>query len=163
MRRTLVLCISSAVMFVGVGLQTVFTQEKQNGIASGDHLGVALASRQDDERSFTAEVANQSAGNGFGVDFTFNGYDGSAPTAALIQDAAGNLYGTTSSGGYGLGVVFKLDTANRETLLHVFQGPDGAVPNGALVLDAAGNLYGTTSDGGASGLGSVFKIDSNGV
>ena len=78
-------------MFVGFGLQTVFTQEKQNGIASDDRLGVVLASGQDDERSSTAEVGNQSGGNSFGVDFAFNGYDGSAPTAALIQDAAGNL------------------------------------------------------------------------
>jgi uncharacterized repeat protein (TIGR03803 family) len=39
------------------------------------------------------------------------GADGSTPYAGLIQDGAGNLYGTTYSGGaYGrvLGVVFKL-------------------------------------------------------
>jgi uncharacterized repeat protein (TIGR03803 family) len=81
----------------------------------------------------------------------------------LIQDAAGNLYGTTSSGGYGFGVVFKLDTAYHETVLYAFHGPDGATPHGALVLDGSGNLYGTTSGGGDSALGTVFKIDSQGV
>jgi len=101
-------------------------------------------------------------GNGhFAVDYSFKGTNGSAPTATLIQDAAGNLYGTTSSGGSGLGVVFKLDTTNHETVLHTFLGPDGATPFGALVLDGFGNLYGTTSAGGAAGLGTVFKIDTN--
>ena len=109
-------------------------------------------------------VLSQSKGNHFGVDYSFKGQDGSAPTATLIQDAAGNLYGTTSSGGAtGLGVVFKLSTANQETVLHSFSGPDGATPNGRLVLDGAGNLYGTTSAGGASGLGTVFKIDVSGT
>jgi uncharacterized repeat protein (TIGR03803 family) len=82
----------------------------------------------------------------------------------LIQDSAGNLYGTTSSGGdSGLGVVFKLDTNNTETVLHAFAGPDGAIPHGGLVRDSSGNLFGTTSSGGASGLGTVFKIDTSGV
>jgi uncharacterized repeat protein (TIGR03803 family) len=103
------------------------------------------------------------AGNRFRVDHAFNGADGGVPTAALIQDTAGNLYGTTSSGGSGLGVVFKLDTANNETVLHAFSGPDGATPYGGLVLDGSGNLYGTTSAGGSSGLGTVFKIDTSGT
>ena len=86
------------------------------------------------------------------------------PTAALIQDLAGNLYGTTSSGGSaGLGVVFKLNTTNTETVLHAFTGPDGAIPHGNLVLDGSGNLYGTTFSGGVSGLGTVFKIDTSGT
>jgi uncharacterized repeat protein (TIGR03803 family) len=38
-----------------------------------------------------------------------NGTDGATPLAGLIFDAAGNLYGTTSSGGtYGYGTVFEL-------------------------------------------------------
>ncbi len=107
---------------------------------------------------------SQGKGNHFGVDYSFKGQDGAAPTATLIQDAAGNLYGTASSGGsYGLGVVFKLSTANQETVLHTFTGPDGATPNGKLALDRAGNLYGTTSAGGTSGLGTVFKIDASGT
>jgi len=102
-------------------------------------------------------------GNKFRVDHAFNGVDGGMPTAALIQDSAGNLYGTTSAGGSGLGVVFKLDTANNETVLHTFDGPDGATPYGGLVRDGAGNLYGTTFAGGASGLGTVFKVDTGGT
>ena len=97
-----------------------------------------------------------------GVDFAFKGKDGGLPTAALIEDAAGNLYGTTSSGGSGFGVVFKLDTAHHESVLYAFTGPDGRLPHGSLVLDLLGNLYGTTSFGGTADLGTVFKIDPNG-
>jgi uncharacterized repeat protein (TIGR03803 family) len=109
-------------------------------------------------------ASSQGKGNHFGVDYSFTGQDGSAPTATLTQDGAGNLYGTASSGGAsGLGIVFKLSTANQETVLHTFTGPDGATPNGRLVLDGAGNLYGTTSAGGTSRLGTVFKIDASGA
>jgi uncharacterized repeat protein (TIGR03803 family) len=88
--------------------------------------------------------------------------DGGVPFAGLIRDAAGNLYGTTFSGGAsGQGVVFKLDTDGEETILHSFAGSptDGAKPRAGLVRDTAGNLYGTTFSGGASGNGVVFKLD----
>jgi uncharacterized repeat protein (TIGR03803 family) len=40
---------------------------------------------------------------------TFSGTDGGGPTGGVVIDAAGNLYGTTSSGGqYGAGTVFEL-------------------------------------------------------
>jgi uncharacterized repeat protein (TIGR03803 family) len=56
-------------------------------------------------------------------------------------------------------VVFKLDPAGSETVLHSFgSGADGTVPFGSVVLDAAGNLYGTTLDGGRYGRGVVYKI-----
>ena len=110
----------------------------------------------------SARIADK--GKGFRVKHTFTGADGGLPTAVLIQDSAGNLYGTTSSGGdSGLGVVFKLDTGNTETVLHSFSGSDGAAPHGGLVRDSTGNLYGTTSSGGAYGLGTVFKIDTGGT
>jgi uncharacterized repeat protein (TIGR03803 family) len=124
---------------------------------------LVLADHEGRAKNFSAPGANQNVGNHFGVDFTFKGANGSAPTAALVQDAAGSLYGTTSAGGYGFGVVFKLDTAHNETVLHAFTGPDGATPYGALILDSFGNIYGTTSSGGDAGLGTVFKIDSKGV
>ncbi len=110
-------------------------------------------------------------GSGFGVDYSFKGgTDGALPTASLIQDPAGNLYGTTSQGGntdcggVGCGTVFRVDTRNRETVLHVFTGgtSDGATPYGHLVMDESGNLYGTTWSGGAFGLGTVFKINPSG-
>jgi uncharacterized repeat protein (TIGR03803 family) len=55
---------------------------------------------------------------------------GTNPYASLIQDSAGNLYGTTSGGGAsGAGVVFKLDTTGTETVLHNFTGGDGGIPS----------------------------------
>jgi len=91
------------------------------------------------------------------------GADGNGPTAGLIWDKAGNLYGTTYDGGaFALGTVFKLDTTGTETVLHSFgSGSDGQHPAAGLVRDAAGNMYGTTLWGGASGLGTAFKLDTN--
>ena len=99
------------------------------------------------------------------------GADGSSPQAGLIQDSAGNLYGTAGGGivasacPLGCGVVFKLDTIGTYTVLHSFTGgADGGYPEYAgLIQDSAGNLYGTTSVGGALGYGVVFKLDTTGT
>lgn len=92
------------------------------------------------------------------------GSDGSEPNGSLVQDTAGNLYGTTGNGGtYGLGVVFKLTASGKEKVLHSFKGgTDGANPESGLIRDAAGNLYGTTNLGGAQDFGVVFKLNSSG-
>jgi uncharacterized repeat protein (TIGR03803 family) len=85
------------------------------------------------------------------------GSDGTNPSG-VIRDSAGNLYGTTGSGGTGAGVVFKLDTSGRETVLHNFTGgADGSAPLGGLVRDPAGNFYGVTQSGGKWSSGIVFK------
>jgi uncharacterized repeat protein (TIGR03803 family) len=99
--------------------------------------------------------------------YTFKGgTDGANPSAGLIFDAAGNLYGTTAKGGVSHdGVVFKLtlnaDGSWTESVLHSFTGADGANPHAGLIFDAAGNLYGTTSNGGTSNAGTVFKLTPN--
>jgi uncharacterized repeat protein (TIGR03803 family) len=94
--------------------------------------------------------------------------DGTTPNLGLIQDSAGNLYGTTVNGGAngvsqgGFGTVFKIDTTGAETVLYSFGSsttPDGGWPLAGLIMDSAGNLYGTTESGGANGWGTVFKID----
>jgi uncharacterized repeat protein (TIGR03803 family) len=102
------------------------------------------------------------------------GADGRSPNAALLRDASGNLYGTTGlggssgCGGFGCGVVFKIDTIGNESVFHSFSGTDGSGPSGALIQDAVGNFYGTTNAGGSSsgcrgaGCGVVFKLDPSG-
>jgi uncharacterized repeat protein (TIGR03803 family) len=91
--------------------------------------------------------------------------DGDGPTARLIADGAGNLYGMTLEGGAsGAGVVFKLAPDGTETVLYAFKGgSDGRFPRGGLIADKAGNLYGTTLEGGASGAGVVFKLAPDGT
>lgn len=91
--------------------------------------------------------------------YTFNSADGAAPSGGLIQDSAGSLYGTTSTGGkltrsclngFGCGVLFELTPSSSgwtETVLHDFcSAPncsDGASPQASLIFDAVGNLYGS--------------------
>lgn len=92
------------------------------------------------------------------------GTDGLLPTAPLIQDTAGNFYGTTAEGGAsGAGVIFKLDNAGTETVLYSFSGGnDGAFPLAGLAQDSAGNFYGTALQGGPANNGTVFKLAKNG-
>jgi uncharacterized repeat protein (TIGR03803 family) len=97
--------------------------------------------------------------------------DGDYPIAGLIQDTAGNLYGTTDYGGAGYnGTVFQLVPEKgkwKEKVLYsfnYFNGKDGADPVGRLIFDAVGNLYGTTYVGGSGsgcpsyGCGTVFQL-----
>ena len=96
--------------------------------------------------------------------------DGEYPEAGLIEDAAGNLYGTTYDGGLeDRGVVFELTppatgkTAWTETVLYSFctQGDcsDGEDPEARVIRDPlSGNLYGTTVYGGADDEGVVFEL-----
>lgn len=99
--------------------------------------------------------------------------DGASPTAGLVSDAKGNLYGTTSLGGQassnmpsGNGVVFELSNTSgtwSESVLLAFDGTNGAQPLAGLTLDAAGNLYGDTSMGGLIGsnesnFGVIFEL-----
>jgi uncharacterized repeat protein (TIGR03803 family) len=92
------------------------------------------------------------------------GADGAQPFSALVRDKAGNLYGTTTMGGSAnAGVVFKLDPAGTETVLHNFTGgTDGTTPTGGLLEDRAGNFYGTASQGGTSNAGVLFEIGAKG-
>ena len=100
--------------------------------------------------------------------------DGANPSGPLTRDAAGNLYGTTSSGGngdypLGFGTVFKLDAAGNETVLHHFTGGEGgAGPAGGVLRDSQGNLYGVTTYGGLppadpNGSGTVFRLEPDGT
>jgi uncharacterized repeat protein (TIGR03803 family) len=98
--------------------------------------------------------------------YSFTGSpDGASPYAGLTADSGGDLYGTTYNGGTGgctngCGVVFELDKAGTETVLHSFAGypTDGAFPLAGLAHDSAGDLYGTTAYGGASDNGAVFEL-----
>src|SRR5262249_45036242 len=89
--------------------------------------------------------------------------DGAFSDAALVRDAAGNLFGTTTSGGAGDGTVFQIDSAGKETIFFDFSDfVSGGFPSTALVQDQAGNLFGVTDTGGPGGAGVVFKISPQG-
>jgi len=93
------------------------------------------------------------------------GTDGGYPTSTLVFDGAGNLYGTTSMGGFpacDCGTVFELSPAKggvKETILHRFkEKPDGGYPYYGLNPDPSGNLFSTTASGGNREAGIVFEF-----
>lgn len=102
---------------------------------------------------------------------------GAFPTAGLIFDKKGNLYGTTTPGGqYNNGVAYELSPPRAkgadwtETVIYNFNSTGGGSPESSLILDNKGNLYGTTTFGGSGtcsdgieqvGCGTVFKLSRN--
>jgi uncharacterized repeat protein (TIGR03803 family) len=104
--------------------------------------------------------------------------DGGFPSARVIFDTSGNLYGVTSSGGAtsangcapsGCGVVFELQFSGgrwHEEVIHSFISSDGSGPGSDLIFDNKGNLYGTTAGGGNAscfgGCGTVFQLARSG-
>ena len=89
--------------------------------------------------------------------------DGSNANGGVIRDDAGNRYGIAHNGGTaGLGVVFKLDSAGKETVLYTFTGGPGYGPVSGVAGDNSATLYGTTEFGGPANAGTVYKLDSTG-
>lgn len=115
------------------------------------------------------EVSRSGAGRTQSTIYSFlGGSDGLYPEFGLVQDAAGNLYGSTQSGGVNnSGTIFELtpngDGTWTESVIHTFgTGQDGN-PYGPLSIDASGNVYGTTGNGGLYGAGEVFKLTHSGA
>jgi uncharacterized repeat protein (TIGR03803 family) len=90
----------------------------------------------------------------------FGGTDGLFPFGGVIEDNAGNFYGTTYLGGAsGYGTAFELDSEGNEQVLYSFTGGlDGGSPVVGLTPDGSGNLYGVAELGGTYGYGVVFEI-----
>jgi len=97
-------------------------------------------------------------------------------TGLILSD--NKFYGTTANGGsFGNGTVFTINMDGTGlTILHEFTGPaqtnaspvtpvtnsDGAFPSSSLIL-VANTLYGTASEGGTEGVGTVFKVNTDGT
>ena len=102
--------------------------------------------------------------------YTFTGgADGKDPEAGLAIDGAGNLYGTTQSGGAkGNGTVFRLAAPKTggkwaQKVLYSFGGgTDGTLPVAGVTLTSGGRILGTTSTGGQLGFGTIFQLAASG-
>ena len=103
-------------------------------------------------------------GSGFATFYSLTNIVGGVPQGALAL-SSNILYGTTIGGGSSSnGTVFSIniDGTGLATLYSFTAGTDGAQPMAGLLL--SGNvLYGTTTSGGASGLGTVFKLGTDGT
>jgi len=100
------------------------------------------------------------------------GSEGAFPQGSVVRDAAGNLYGTTTSGGVmdcstlktGCGTIYRLAPDGTIAVLYAFKGGlDGGTPLGQLLRDGSGNLYGTTAGPNDElGFATVFKLSPKG-
>jgi uncharacterized repeat protein (TIGR03803 family) len=100
--------------------------------------------------------------------------EGAEPRTGLVSDGAGNLYGTTFSGGnnsvgecntvttLGCGTVFELIPSSTGhwhlKTLRDFNGTDGALPRAGVTLNGTSTLYGATTSGGTNNAGTVFSF-----
>ena len=156
--------------------------------STGQEMSLHLFNAVPDGSSSRAPLIRDAAGNFYGTTFAGGLYgagtvfkldstgketilynfrgstDGANPWSGLVQDEAGNLYGTANHAGGPCycGTVFKLDPQGNYTLLHTFDGSDGQYP-GEPLLFYRGTLYGLASGGGtlndgSPGTGVIFEV-----
>lgn len=114
---------------------------------------------------------NQSAAQTFKNLHNFDNSDGIHADQRLALSKH-TLYGVTGlNGAFGLGTIFSVKTDwTAFTVLHDFSrtndapatNTDGSYPLGGMVL-SGNTLYGTTSQGGIWGVGTVFRINTDGT
>ena len=105
-------------------------------------------------------------GTGFTLlhEFAGGSADGRNPVGSLILSGS-TLYGVTSGGDVETGKIFKIQTDGTDfTLLHAFTGGlDGTVYTTTTLVLSDSTLYGMTNSGGDSGMGTIFKIQTDGT
>lgn len=139
----------------------------QSGGANGKGIvwEITTTGQYLDLHDFGGSVKNSDGGRG---------PDGASPWAGVTIDLAGNLFGTTVTGGSnGRGVVWEVGTTGSYLDLHDFggkvrntngiDGPDGANPYGGVTIDGAGNLFGTAQTGGPNSVVSFGNKVGSGI
>ena len=133
--------------------------------ADGNFYGTTSSGGDDGNGTVFRLVTDGTVDNTtFTVLHNFAGNDGAGPACALVQDAGGDLYGTTGGGGDSdHGTVFRIDTDGvMLTTLHSFGALEGFNPTTGVVLAADGNLYGSTRNGGTGSRGTLFRVAADG-
>jgi uncharacterized repeat protein (TIGR03803 family) len=110
----------------------------------------------------------------------FDGLNGANPSASLISDQEGKLYGTTGGStelvqrrqqgavpdaSFKYGTIFRFDPiAKKLTTLARFDRRNGSSPQASLLWFKAGVFYGTTAYGGANNVmnGTLFRFQLTG-
>ena len=125
--------------------------------SAGNLYGTASAGGPDD--GGTVFELTKGTGSSQG-NTTFDRTNGFLPWGGLIEDSAGNLYGTTNADGpNGLGTIFEV-VEDSGGAAH----DPGGLPSATfahesdLAIDSAGNLFGTTMKGGVNDCGSVYEL-----
>ena len=94
--------------------------------------------------------------------YQFPGGNDALPSAAVVFDQEGNMFGTTTGDLGQYGNVYELQPSNggwTQNVLYSFTGgEDGSIPQGDVIRDQAGNLYGVTFLGGTGNLGVVYQL-----
>jgi uncharacterized repeat protein (TIGR03803 family) len=97
----------------------------------------------------------------FSLIYSFTGSSTGEYPGELTIDKAGNLYGFTSGGTGGAGLIWELKQRNGSwqfITLYAFQGGnDGGGPQ-RVIFGPDGALYGVTEGGGTTGSGTVFRL-----
>ncbi len=99
-----------------------------------------------------------------------NRADGGSPYTGVSMDRAGNLYGTTSSGGDGpnpSGTIYRLKRVGSTWILSTLYSDnyrlgEGGPYDGGVIVGPDGNVYGMTEIGGTNcaprGCGTVYQL-----
>jgi len=90
--------------------------------------------------------------------------DGRFPIGRLLLSESNHLLGTCSEGGSsGAGTIFSCSISGNFERLHNFSAlSEGSFPKTGLTLGNDGFHYGVTELGAANGVGSIYRIDSQG-
>lgn len=101
----------------------------------------------------------------------FSGKTDGAYPGGVTLDGSGNIYGTTGSGAdldcyppLGCGVIYKIDTAGKFSVLFTFTasqvccGPGSYTP----IVDSSGNVYDSMAINGAHNDGYIYELDTKG-